>query len=358
MRTEDFDFKLDPAIVPHDPVELRGKTRDGGKMVVLDRSGAKIEHTLVSTICDYFRPGDLLVLNDSYMLLNTLEFKHGDETARVSVYGYEPDNICVVGIEAEELLVKTGLVFTSMDNNMLTLHIQEPHPDHPEQLWRANFEPFDLLVSTLEQHGQRLDKFSLLHTTYWKIAPQAYRSVFAKKPGSLQIPSAGLHLSKESLAQATAKGVEIAYITLHVATAGSLMDRKIDEENIEDHKVGSEYFEVSEKAAAQISQAKAEGRRVIAIGTTVLRTLESLVDGKEPGAAFQAKSAWTDLYIYPGFDFKVADMLLTSLHHPRSSHLVLVAAFGGKDLALRGYSEITDKGGYEFDSFGDCMLIV
>lgn len=358
MKTEDFDFKLDPAIVPHDPVEIRGKTRDSGRMVVLDRSRGKIEHTLVSTICDYFGPGDLLVLNDSYMLLNMLKFKHGDETAQVSVYGYEPGNTCVVGIEAEELLVKTGLVLTSMDNNKLTLHIQEPHPDHPEQLWRARFEPFDLLVSTLEQHGQRLDKFSLLHTTYWKTAPQAYRSVFAKKPGPPQIPSAGLHFSSESLAQAIAKRVEIAYITLHVATAGSLMDRKTDEENIEDHKVGSEYFEVGEAAAAQISQAKVEGRRVIAIGTTVLRTLESLADGKEPGAAIRAKAAWTDLYIYPGFDFKVADMLLTSLRHPRSSHLVLVAAFGGKDLALRGYSEITDKGGYEFDSFGDCMLIV
>lgn len=321
---------------------------------MLDRSRAKIEHTFVSAICDYFRPGDLLVLNDSYMLLNTLEFKHGDETARVSVYGCEPDNICVVGIEAEELLVKTGLVFTSMDKNKLTFHIQEPHPDNPEQLWRANFEPFDLLVSTLEQYGQ----FSLLHTAYWKTTPQANRFVFAKKPGSLQIPSAGLHLSRESLAQATAKGVEIAYITLHDATAGNLMDRKIDEENMEDHKVGSEYFEVSEGAAAQISRAKAEGRRVIAVGTTVLQTLESLVDRKEPGTAFRAKSAWTDLYIYPGHDFKVADMLLTSLHHPRSSHLVLVAALGGKDLALRGYSEIIDKGGYEFDLFGDCMLIV
>ncbi|KAM0480338.1 hypothetical protein ACHAPX_004169 [Trichoderma viride] len=358
MKAEDFDFKLDPAIVPHDPAELRGKTRNDGMMVLLDRSRGKIEHTFVSTICDYFRPSDHLVLNDSYMLLNMLEFKHGDGIAQVSVYGYEPGNICVVGIEAGELLVQTGLLLTSIDNNKLTLHIQEPHPDHPKQLWRAKFEPFDLLVSTLEQHGQRLDKFSLLHTTYWKTAPQAYRCVFAKKPGSLQIPSAGLHFSSESLAQAAAKGVEIAYITLHVATAGNLVDRKIDEENIEDHKVGSEYFEVSEEAAAQINQAKTEGCRVIAIGTTVLRTLESLVDSKEPGAAIQAKLAWTDLYIYPGFDFKVVNMLLTSLHHPWSSHLVLVAAFGGKDLALRGYSEITDKGGYEFDSFGDCMLIV
>ncbi|KAL7913109.1 S-adenosylmethionine:tRNA ribosyltransferase-isomerase [Trichoderma velutinum] len=325
MKAEDFYFKLDLTIVPHDPVELRGKTRDSGRMIVLDRVGRKIEHTIFSTICDYFRPGDLLVLNDSYMLLNMLRFKNGGEVVQVSVYDYEPGNVCVGEIEAEELV---------------------------------EFAPFECLVSTFEQHGQRLDKFSLLHTTYWKAAPQAYRFVFAKKSGSLQIPSAGFHFLSESLAQATTKGVEIAYITLHVATAGTLMDRKIHEENIEDHKVGSEYFEVGETAAAQISLAKAEGRRVIAIGTTVLQTLESLVDNKDPGLAIRARAAWTDLYIYPGFDFKVADMLLTSLHHPRSSHLVLIAAFGGKDLALRGYSEILDKGGYEFDSFGDCMLIV
>lgn len=178
------------------------------------------------------------MLNDSYMLLNMLEFKHGDGIAQVSVYGYEPGNICVVGIEAGELLVQTGLLLTSIDNNKLTLHIQEPHPDHPKQLWRAKFEPFDLLVSTLEQHGQRLDKFSLLHTTYWKTAPQAYRCVFAKKPGSLQIPSAGLHFSSESLAQAAAKGVEIAYITLHVATAGNLVDRKMTKRTLKITKWG------------------------------------------------------------------------------------------------------------------------
>ncbi|KAL7932065.1 S-adenosylmethionine:tRNA ribosyltransferase-isomerase [Trichoderma chlorosporum] len=344
MKAAEFDFQLDLSIVPHDPVELRGKTRDGGRMTFLDRSKGEV-------------PGDLLVLNDSYMLLNMLSFKRGDATAQISVYGYEPGDICIVRIESKEPLAKAGLGLSSMDNDHLTLRIVEPHPDYPERLWRVMFEPFGLLISTLEQHEQRLDEFSLLHTTYWETAPQAYRSVFAKKPGSLQIPSAGLHFSSECLAQATAKGVEIAYITLHVATAGSLMDRKIHEEDIEDHNVGSEYFEVGEIAAAQISQAKADGRRVIAIGTTVLRTLESLVDSKEPKATFRAKAEWTDLYIYPGFDFKLADMLLTSLHHPRSSHLILVSAFGGKDLTLRGYSEIIDRGGYEFDSFGDCSVI-
>ncbi|KAL6890791.1 hypothetical protein GGI43DRAFT_430410 [Trichoderma evansii] len=103
-------------------------------MIVLDRSAGKIEHTGISAICGYSRPGGLLVLNDSYMLLNMLKFNHGDEIAQVSVYGYEPGNICVVGIEAKELLVETGLVLTSMDNDKLAFHIQESHPDHPEQL--------------------------------------------------------------------------------------------------------------------------------------------------------------------------------------------------------------------------------
>ncbi|KAK5994796.1 S-adenosylmethionine:tRNA ribosyltransferase-isomerase [Cladobotryum mycophilum] len=355
MKTEEFAFKLDPKVVPQEPIELRGKSRDDGRMIVLDRSEEKIDHTVVSTICDYLRPGDLLVLNDSYVCLNTLQFQNGSESVEVTVYGYEPDGTSLVGIRGEKLSVKPELVLTSTNDDRLTLTMLQMQPD---KVWKARFEPSELLVPTLEQHGQVLDGPSVIQNTHWKAAPQAYRSVYAKKPGSLQIPSAGLHFSSDRLAQATSKGVEIAYITLHVGTAEAIVHREISEEEIEKHKVRSEYFEVGEEAAAQISKAKAEGRRVIAIGTTVMRTLESLTIDKKLGATIQAQSKWTDLYIYPGFNFKVVDGLLTSLHGPRSSHLVLTTAFAGKDFGMRGYKEITEKGIYEFDLFGDCMLIL
>ena len=360
MKTKEFDFNTDSRVMPHDPVELRGKTRDSGRMIVLDRSTSKIEHSVFTSICDYFRSGDLLVLNDSYMLSNTLWFEGGPNGAtQVTVYGMESDNTVIVKINTEQLAhVKAGLTLTSTNEDRLTCHFLEPQPD---KLWKVKFEPYDLLMPTLDQHGERLDEEIHLNPTHWKSAPQAYRSVYAKTPGSLEIPSAGLHFSQELLSQATAKGVELAFITLHVGATEMFTVRHISAEEIEKHKVKSEAYEVGEKTANQLNRARAEGRRIIAVGTTVMRTLESLTldeESKSKPKTIKAHGGWTDLYIYPGFDFKIIDVLLTNLHRPRSSHIVLTAAFAGKDFVMRSYDEIAERGGYEYDMFGDSMLIV
>ena len=355
MKTEEFDYNADSSVIPRDPVELRGKSRDSGSLIVLNRSSSKIEHTVFSRICDYFRPGDLLVLNDSYMLSNTLKFQSANEPALVIVYGHEADGTSIVEIKSDRLSVEPGLVLTSTDNDRLTCKLIQKQPD---RLWKARFEPIEFLIPGLDQYGMRSDETVPLNPKQWKNTPEAYRSVYAKAPGSLEIPSAGLHFSQEILSQATAKGVEIAYITLHVGATEVYAVRHINAEEIENHKVRSEYFEVGDEAATQIRRAQAEGRRIIAIGTTVMRTLESLAIPKNGKTAVQAQAGWTDLYIYPGFKFQVVDVLLTNLHRPRSSHIVLTAAFAGKDLVMRSYDEITKKGGYEFDMFGDSMLIV
>ncbi|KAL9615525.1 MAG: hypothetical protein Q9167_000038 [Letrouitia subvulpina] len=355
MKTEEFDFNVDSRIMPNDPVELRGKSRDSGRMIVLDRSTSKIEHTVFTSICDYFRSGDLLVLNDSYMLSNTLWFQSTSGSTQVTIYGHEAEGTMIVEILSEQLSVKPGLILRSTDNDRLTCSLVEAQPD---RLWKARFDPIELLVPTLDQYGERLDKTVHLNPKQWKNTPQAYRSVYAKAPGSLEIPSAGLHFSQELLSQAASKGVEMAYITLHVGATEVYAVRHISAEEIENHKVRSEYFEVGDKAATQINRAQAEGRRVIAVGTTVMRTLESLVVNKDSKTPVEAQAGWTDLYIYPGFNFKAVDMLLTNLHRPRSSHIVLTAAFAGKDFVMRSYDEITAMGGYEFDMFGDSMLIV
>ncbi|EFY93406.1 putative S-adenosylmethionine/tRNA-ribosyltransferase-isomerase [Metarhizium acridum CQMa 102] len=324
MRTEEFDYNVDSRFVPDDPVELRGKSRESGKMVVLDRSTGMIAHTVFSTICQYFRPGDLLVLNDSYVLANVLWFRYGDESTHVGLCGHEPDGTTIVDVFGWPLATP-ALTLTSKNNDRLTCTLLEALPD---QLWRA------------------------------RSAPLAYRSVYANTPGSFNIPSAGLHFSEALLAEAVAKGVEVAHITLHVGATETFAVRHITEREIENHKVRSEYFQVGDKAAAQINRAVSEGRRVVAVGTTVMRTLETLAAKQEPKAPIQAQSGWTDLYIYPGFNFKLVDVLLTNLHQPRSSHIVLTAAFAGKELVMRSYAEILEGGGYEFDMFGDSMLIV
>ncbi|KAL3481405.1 S-adenosylmethionine:tRNA ribosyltransferase-isomerase [Aspergillus californicus] len=355
MKTREFDFIDGGSVIPHDPVELRGKSRDSGKMVVLDRSTAKIEHRAFTSICDYLHSGDLLVLNDSYMLSNRLWFHVDGEPVQLTVGGHEPDGTTIIEIQSEQQLDKPGLILRSMDDQRLTCTLLEPQPD---QLWRAKFTPFERLMPTLDTYGECFDETMNLNPAHWKNERQAYRSVYATKPGSLDIPSAGLHFSNELLTQLATKGVEMAYITLHVGVTEILAARHISEEEIENHKVGAEYFEVGAEAAAQINRAQVEGRRVIAVGTTVMRTLESLAINKEPKSTIEPQAGWTDLYIYPGFKFKVVDVLLTNLHRPRSSHIVLTAAFAGKEFVMRSYDEIAENGGYEFDMFGDSMLIV
>lgn len=354
MKTREFDFNVDSRVVPSDPIELRGKSRDSGRMIVLERSTEKITHTVFSNICQYFRPGDLLVLNDSYVLANTLRFQHGDQSTQVGLAGQEPDGTTIVDLFGWSLAAP-GLILKSTNNEQLTCTLLEALPD---QHWKAKFEPFDLVTPTLDQFGKHVDDVINLNAAHWKSAPHAYRSVYAKTPGSLDIPSAGLHFSTELLGEIESKGVEIANITLHVGATEILSVRHISEEEVENHKVRSEYFEVGDRAASQINRAVSEGRRVIAIGTTVMRTLETLAAKRSPKTPIQAQSGWTDLYIYPGFKFKLVDVLLTNLHQPRSSHIVLTAAFAGKDFVMRSYAELTVHGGYEFDMFGDSMLIV
>ncbi|MGW4380171.1 S-adenosylmethionine:tRNA ribosyltransferase-isomerase [Kitasatospora sp. NPDC004531] len=354
MRTEEFEFDHKPEDMPTDPVELRGRSRSSGRMVVLERSSGTVEHTRFAAILDHLRPGDLLVLNDSYMLSNTLPFRLGGETVDVTVYGHEPDGANIVKVDTGKPL-EPGLELVAVDDPELRCTLVAAQPDH---LWKVTFTPADRLIPTLDRHGRRVDETVPLDPKAWRSTPEAYRSVYARKPGSLEIPSAGLHFSRELLERVAAKGVEIAYITLHVGATEILAVRHISAENVENHKVRSEFFEVDEETAEKINRARTEGRRIVAVGTTVMRTLESLALDGGPKSPVEAQKGWTDLYIYPGFRFKVVNGLVTNLHRPRSSHIVLTAAFGGKDLVMRSYTEILEKGGYEFDMFGDCMLIL
>jgi len=350
MRTADFDFDIGANTIPTEPVELRGRRRDSGKLIVLDRAKATIEHTTFAHIYDYLRPGDLLVLNDSYMVANSLSFRCGSEPVRLMVFGHEPDGTCIVDV-TPVALGAPGLVLTSTDDGELTCTLLEPYPD---ELWKASFTPAEQLVPALDRWGWRTDEWA----PDKRRLSDAHRAIYAKKPGSFEIPSAGLHFSSELLRRTAEKGVEIAYVTLHVGATEILAVRHIYEEELENHQVREEFFEVGVAAAAQISRAIAEARRTVAVGTTVLRTLESLAVGKGSDGAVAAQTAWTGLYIYPGFQFRIARALLTNLHRPRSSHIVLTAAFAGQDLVMRSYAEIAAIGGYEFDMYGDSMLIV
>jgi S-adenosylmethionine:tRNA ribosyltransferase-isomerase len=365
VKSEHFEFKFAPGLVPHAPGELRGRARGSGRMIVLDRASQAIRHEAFSSIDDYLCRGDLLVLNDSYVLPNAIMFNHGERTVSVILCGHEPGGFSIVGFRPTDVPAP-GLRLTAAEDSQLHCRVIAPLP---RGLWKVAFEPAERLVPTLEQHGRQYGGSHEQPTgvakigertqlSYRQSTPAAYRSVYAKTPGSLQIPSAGLHFSEALLARLVAKGVELAYVTLHVGATELLSVRHISEYEVEHHQMRSEFFAVGELAARQVSQALAEKRRIVAVGTTVLRTLETLGLDLAPGMTVRPRTGWTDLYIYPGFAFKVADALLTNLHRPRSTHLVLTSAFGGHELVMRSYAEALENGAYEFDMFGDSMLIV
>ena len=168
MKTEEFDFNVESRVMPHDPVALRGKSRDSGRMIVLDRSASKIEHTVFMSICDSFHPGDLLVLNDTYMLTNTLWFQDASGSTQVTVYGHEADGTTIVGLKSGQLSVQPGCILKSTDNDHLTCRLLEEQPD---QLWKVKVEPIDPLVPTLDQHGERWDETIPLNPTKGKSTP-------------------------------------------------------------------------------------------------------------------------------------------------------------------------------------------
>ena len=354
MKTTEFEFDIGSSPMPTDPIELRGKARDQARMVVLDRDRETIEHLVFSDIQSYLRPGDLLVLNDSYMLSNTLVFMHAGEPTQLIVYGHESDGCCMAEVRPQNI-AHVGLQLQSKDKPDLTCTLLESYPDN---IWKVRFDPNELLIPTLEAFGTRSDETVPLNPDSWQNHREAYRSVYAAKPGSLEIPSAGLHFSQELLDRIVQSGVELAYITLHVGATEVLAVRHIETEQVEDHKVREEYFEVSEEAATKINTALAGGRRIVAVGTTVVRTLETIARRDRDPVQVEAGAGWTDLYIYPGHDFAVVGAVLTNLHRSRSSHIVLTAAIAGHDLVMQAYDEILADGGYQFDMFGDSMLIL
>ena len=222
-----------------------------------------------------------------------------------------------------------------------------------EELWLVKFEYEGDFYELLERFGER--NVPLYKPLRKRL--ETYRNVYATEPGSLEIPSAGLHFTNELLEKLRRKGVSVVSITLHIGLTELQTYRHIVEENIEDHRVGSEWYRVTPSAARAINAARRRGGRIFAVGTSVVRTLETVAKETPRGIRVQAGEGWTNLYIYPGHRYAMVDAMLTNLHEPRSSHLLLVAAFAGKEFTLDTYRELVRQR-YRFDLFGDSMLIL
>ena len=341
MKTKDFYFDLPQELIAQTPLERRDESR----LLVLDKVTGAWEHRHFYDLPDYLRPGDCLILNDSRVL-----------PARLLGHRMPGGGACEVlllidrGEKTWECLVRPGKRMrrgarVSFGDGELTAEVTEELPDG-NRLVRFDYE--GIFLEVLE----RLGKMPL--PPYIKAELQdneRYQTVYSKVNGSAAAPTAGLHFTPELLEKIRAKGVGIGFVTLHV---GLGTFRPVKEDEITDHEMHSEYCVIPQETADLINETKARGGRVICVGTTSCRTIESWA---EEDGTMRPRAGWTNIFIYPGYRFKVLDGLVTNFHLPESTLIMLVSALAGREHVLAAYDEAVSQR-YRFFSFGDAMLIM
>ncbi len=339
MKTSDFYYELPAASIAQTPLERR----DQSKLMVLKRSDNSIEHAVFSDLLDYLRAGDCLVLNNTAVLPARL-FGVRSSGARVEF-------LLLTEVEKDvwHCLVKPGRkakigdVFTFSDRLSATIEaIEEGGVRRVKFSYQGNFYEIIDEIGEMPLPPYIREKLS---------DGDRYQTVYKRDKGSAAAPTAGLHFTPELLAALTAKGVRIAHLTLHV---GIGTFRPVSTDRVEDHAMHAEWYQLDEANAARIAEAKRSGGRIVAVGTTSVRTLESIF---ARCGAVTASSGWTDIFIYPGFKYNVVDALVTNFHLPESTLLMLVSAFYNREAVLEAY-RLAVRENYRFFSFGDAMLIM
>lgn len=340
MNVKDYDYDLPEELIAQDPLEDRSSSR----LMVLDRQTGDVEHRHFTDILEYLHPGDCLVINNTKVIPARLFGVKEDTQAKIEVLLLKRKEN-----DIWETLVKPGkkaksgtkLVF---GDGLLTAEVVDV-VEEGNRLIQFHYD--GIFEEILDQLGQMPLPPYITHQLKDK---NRYQTVYAKYDGSAAAPTAGLHFTKELLQKVKDMGVDIAEVTLHV---GLGTFRPVKVENVLDHHMHSEFYMVSQEAADKINRAKESGHRVIAVGTTSTRTLEAAAD--ENGRLHET-SGWTEIFIYPGYQFKVIDALITNFHLPQSTLVMLVSALAGREHVLHAY-EIAVKEKYRFFSFGDAMLI-
>lgn len=340
IKKSDFYFELPEELIAQDPLE----DRSGSRLLMLDKISGRTEHHIFKEIIDYLRPGDCLVLNNTKVLPARLMGVKEDTGAAIEVLLLKRKEN-----DVWETLVKPGKkakpgTRITFGNGSLHAEVLEV-VEEGNRLIRFSYE------GIFEEVLDRLGEMPLPPYITHKLPDKnRYQTVYAKYDGSAAAPTAGLHFTEELLRQIEDKGVETAYVTLHV---GLGTFRPVKADNILEHHMHSEYYQVTAEAAEKINRAKAEGHRVICVGTTSCRTVESAA--KSDGT-LEACCGNTEIFIYPGYRFKVLDCLITNFHLPESTLVMLVSALAGRENVLQAYEEAIRER-YRFFSFGDAMFI-
>ena len=340
MDVKDFYFDLPQELIAQDPLEDRSSSR----LLVLDKKTGKTQHRIFKDIVEYLRPGDCLVINDTKVIPARLFGVKKDTGAKIEVLLLKRREN-----DIWETLVKPGKkakpgTVIDFGDGILTGTVIET-VDDGNRLIQFSYE--GIFEEILDRLGQMPLPPYITHQLKDK---NRYQTVYAKYDGSAAAPTAGLHFTPELLQQVKDMGVDIAEVTLHVGL-GTFRPVKVD--NILEHHMHSEFYMVTQEAADKINNAKKNGHRVICVGTTSCRTIESAAD---ENGMLKESSGWTEIFIYPGYQFKVLDCLITNFHLPESTLLMLVSALAGREHVLAAYEEAV-KEGYRFFSFGDAMFI-
>lgn len=341
LSTEDFDFDLPEELIAQTPL----KDRTSSRLLVLNRETKEIEDKHFNDIIDELNAGDALVMNDTRVLPARLYGEKPETGGHLEVLlltNTEGDTWETLIKPAKRAKVGTKISFG--DGRLSATVIEEL--EHGGRIVTFNYD--GIFLEILESLGE------MPLPPYIKERledPERYQTVYAKENGSAAAPTAGLHFTQELLTKIQSKGVKLVYLTLHV---GLGTFRPVSVDNIAEHEMHSEFYRLTEEAASQLNEVRANGGKIVAVGTTSIRTLETI--GTKFDGQIKADSGWTDIFITPGYEFKIVQAFSTNFHLPKSTLVMLVSAFAGRDLTLAAYQHAIDER-YRFFSFGDAMFV-
>jgi len=343
MRTEKFDYELPKELIAQYPVE----PRDRARMMVLERGTGEIIHSSFSELPSFLDEGDLIVANDTRVIPARIWGRKGTG-GKVEILLLRRRD----GGEVWECLARKGRKIPPGTPLTFSSRLRgEVLEDLPEGKKLIRFFPSEDFLEVLKEVGHVPLPPYIRGGKDEDVDREAYQTVFARKEGAVAAPTAGLHFTPSLMERLKERGVKIVFLTLHTGWASF---RPLRAERVEEHRLDEEYFEIPEETSEAIEETKRKGKKVIALGTTTTRALEEVASRE---GRVRATRGWTSLYIYPGYRFKAIDALITNFHLPRSSLLVLVAAFASRELIMRAYQEAVRRR-YRFFSYGDGMLIL
>ena len=341
MNTKDFDFDLPDELIAQTPLEVR----DASRLLILDRKKRTLTDSHFDSILDQLQPGDALVMNNTRVLPARLHGQKPDTHGHVELLllkNTQGDQWEVLAKPAKRLRVGAKVEFG--DGRLLATVVEEL--EQGGRIVEFNYE--GIFLEVLESLGE----MPLPPYIHEKLEDsERYQTVYAKENGSAAAPTAGLHFTEDLLQKIEDKGVHLVYLTLHV---GLGTFRPVSVDNLDEHEMHSEYYQFSQEAADTLNQVKAKGGRVVAVGTTSIRTLETI--GNKFDGHLKADAGWTNIFIKPGYEFKVVDAFSTNFHLPKSTLVMLVAAFAGREFVLEAYRHAVEER-YRFFSFGDAMFL-